>query len=438
MKKPNKISNTTEALSENVHRHSKWLVKQRLSAEKRLTPKMFEMFKKYDNNLVMSSVSNSTRHTNLVRFIKIVTEYKIVDLETITEEQVKTIVVDIMTEHGSNGQESWYSLDSKKQLKHMIRFAKTGSREKPLTGELPELLCIRSRTPKDKLAREDLPTDDECKELLRSCGDSPMDKAMFAVHMESGTRIKELLSLQIKHVVIDEYGAIISVDGKTGARKIRIVSSVPYLVKWINSHPYRDDRNHALFISTHNITFMGCSLSYHAFQARLKKYCKLAGIDKRVYSHIFRHKEITDLAGKLTEAESRIRHGWSKDSPMPSRYTHMNNQDVDNKMLEIFGVKKQAVEEEPKFIECHFCNIKHPVDTKYCEACAKPLDVVEAERMQRQQKEETQAMVYELMRKEKSKGSLDKRGENLEKQVETQQAEIQSLKDMITKMSKTE
>ena len=58
--------------------------------------------------------------------------------------------------------------------------------------------------------------------------------------------------------------------------------------------------------------------------------------------------------------------------------------------------------------------------------------------MQRQQKEETQAMVYELVRKEKSKGSLDKRGENLEKQVETQQAEIQSLKDMITKMSKTE
>jgi len=53
-----------------------------------------------------------------------------------------------------------------------------------------------------------------------------MDRAMLAVHMEAGTRIKELLSLQIKYVVIDEYEAIIAVDGKTGARKIRIVSSV--------------------------------------------------------------------------------------------------------------------------------------------------------------------------------------------------------------------
>ena len=438
MKKPNRISNTSEALAQNVHRHDKWLITQRKNAEKRLSSKQFEWFKKYDNDLVICGVSNATRHSNLTRFVKIVTTYDLHDLEKITRERVREIIADVMIKHGNGGQESWYSQDTKQKIKHIVRFAKTGSRFEPDTGELPELNFIKVRTPKDKLAREDLPTDDDCKQLLRACGDSPMDKAMLAVHMEAGTRIGELLSMQIRHVVTDEYGAMIAVDGKTGARKIRIVSSVPYLVKWINSHPYRDDRNHALFISTHNITFMGCSLSYHAFQARLKKYCKLAGIDKRVYSHIFRHKEITDLAGKLTEAESRIRHGWSKDSPMPSRYTHMNNQDVDNKMLEIFGVKKQAVEEEPKFIECHFCNIKHPVDTKYCEACAKPLDVVEAERMQRQQKEETQAMVYELMRKEKSKGSLDKRGENLEKQVETQQAEIQSLKDMITKMSKTE
>lgn len=442
MKKPNQISNTAESLSENVHRHGKWLDKQRQTAKKRLSPKMFEMFEKYDNDLVMSSVSNSTRHTNLIKFIVIIDEHKIEDLESITEQQVKDMVVAIMNKHGDNGQESWYSLDMKKQLKHMIRFAKIGSRMKPLTGELPELLCIRCKTPKDKLTREDLPTDDECKELLRACGDSLMNKAMFAVHMEAGTRVKELLSMQIKHVVIDEYGAMIAVDGKTGARKIRIVSSVPYLIKWLNSHPYNDDRNHALFISTQNSRFMGCALSYHAFSRRLKKYCKLAGIEKKIYSHLFRHKEITDLAGKLTETETRMRHGWSKTSTMPSRYTHMNNQDVDNKMLEIFGVKKQGVEEEPKFIECHFCHIKHPIDTKYCEACTKPLDIVEADRMQRQQKEETQALVYELMRKERAgkakRNYHDNRGEKLKQQVQSQKQEILSLKEMITKMSKAE
>jgi integrase/recombinase XerD len=442
MKKPNKISNTTEAISQNVHRHDKWLISQRQNAEKRLTPKQFKWFKKYDDDLVMSGVSHATRHTNLTRFVKLVTEYNLEDLEKITVEQVKEIVVNIMRKHGRNGQESWYSQDTKKQLKHIIRFAKTGSRFVPDTGELSELNFIKVRTPKDKLAREDLPTDDDCKELLRACGNSPMDKAMLAVHMEAGTRIKELLSMQIKHVVTDEYGAMIAVDGKTGARKIRIVSSVPYLVKWINAHPYRDDPNHALFISTRNTTIMGCPLSYHGFNQRLKKFCRIAGITKRIHSHLFRHREITKLAGKLTEPEQRIRHGWSKSSSMPSRYSHLNNQDVDNKMLQIMGIKKKAVEEESQFIECQYCHIKHPIDTKYCETCAKPLDVVEAEKLQRESKEETQAMVYELMRQEKAKAAKNnyqtKRDKQLEIQMQAQETEIQMLKDMITKMSKAE
>jgi hypothetical protein len=287
-----------------------------------------------------------------------------------------------------------------------------------------------------------LPTDDDCKELMNACGDSLMEKAMFGTHIEAGTRAKELLSLQIKHVIFDEYGAVISVDGKTGARKIRIVSAVPDLLKWINAHPYRNDRNHALFISTHSERFMGNALSYHAFNRRLKKRCRQAGIDKRMYSHLFRHKEITDLAGKLKESESRIRHGWSRTSNMPARYTHMNNEDLDNKMLQIMGVKRKEVEEETSIIECQYCHVKYPKDTLYCETCAKPLDVVEAERMKQQQKEENEIVISELIRKEKSRESnrkyYNKRGEELENQIQSQQEEIQSLKDLISKIGKAE
>jgi hypothetical protein len=77
MKKPNRVSNTPEALSQNVHRHDKWLITQRQNAEKRLSHKQFEWFKKYDDDLVICGVSNATRHSNLTRFVKIVTTYKI-------------------------------------------------------------------------------------------------------------------------------------------------------------------------------------------------------------------------------------------------------------------------------------------------------------------------------------------------------------------------
>ena len=438
MIKPNQISNSTESIQENVHKNKKWLAKARINAKKRLTPKMFELYCDYSDELLLNSHSLSGRKKILVQFVSIVNAYKIKNLKIITAEEIKQIVIKIMEVHSDNGKETWYSQDLKKQVRMMVRFAKTGSHLQPEQGELPELRQIRCRKIADKLTREDMPTDEDCREILKACGDSLMDRAMFSVHMEAGTRVAELLTLQIKHVVLDEYGAMIAVDGKTGARKIRIVSSVPDLVKWINVHPFRDDRNHALFITTINNKYYGSGLSYVAFKKRLKCVVEKTTIKKRIHSHLFRHKEITDLAGKLTEAESRKRHGWGSSSNMPSRYTHLNDQDVDNKMLQIMGVKKDVEKKKESYIECQYCHVKYPNDTRFCETCAKPLDVVEAELMKSKAKEETQAMVYEIMRQDKSKKKKNKRGEALQEQLLSQQEEIQSLKDMITKMSKTE
>ena len=438
MIKPNQISNSTESIQENVHKNKKWLAKARINAKKRLTPKMFELYCDYSDELLLNSHSLSGRKKILVQFVSIVNAYKIKNLKTISAEEIKQIVIKIMEVHSDNGKETWYSQDLKKQVRMMVRFAKTGSHLQPEQGELPELKQIKCRKIADKLTREDMPTDEDCREILKACGDSLMDRAMFSVHMEAGTRVAELLTLQIKHVVLDEYGAMIAVDGKTGARKIRIVSSVPDLVKWINVHPFRDDRNHALFITTINNKYYGSGLSYVAFKKRLKCVVEKTTIKKRIHSHLFRHKEITDLAGKLTEAESRKRHGCGSSSNMPSRYTHLNDQDVDNKMLQIMGVKKTEEKKRESYIECQYCHVKYPNDTRFCETCAKPLDVVEAELMKSKAKEETQAMVYEIMRQDKSKKKKNKRGEALQEQLLSQQEEIQSLKDMITKMSKAE
>jgi len=80
-------------------------------------------------------------------------------------------------------------------------------------------------------------------------------------------------------------------------------------------------------------------MNYTGFNSILKKRVRQAGITKRISSHLFRHKEITDLANRLTESESRMRHGWEKSSLMPSRYSHLNQEDLDEKMLGIMGVK---------------------------------------------------------------------------------------------------
>ena len=46
------------------------------------------------------------------------------------------------------------------------------------------------------------------------------DKSFIQTLYESGCRIGELLALQIKHVKIDDFGAVLLVNGKTGQRRV--------------------------------------------------------------------------------------------------------------------------------------------------------------------------------------------------------------------------
>ena len=83
----------------------------------------------------------------------------------------------------------------------------------------------------------ELLTERDIKRLIE-VADHPRDKALLAVLYESGCRVGEVLNLYIKDVEFDKEGARMCVQGKTGMRKIRIIFSVPYLVTWLNNHPY--------------------------------------------------------------------------------------------------------------------------------------------------------------------------------------------------------
>jgi hypothetical protein len=340
-----------------------------------------------------------------------------------------------MIKHGENGKETVYTFVLKVSIRAIIRFVKLGSRSKPEDGELHLLKFIKTKKPKDKLTLEDLPTDEEVQKILSACADSSRDKAMIAVHSEAGTRIGELLGMKIRDFTIDQNGGIIKVDGKTGVRPIRIVKSVPYLTRWLNDHPYKDNHEKPLWVYIHANDTFGQPINYAGFNSILQKRVRQARITKRISSHLFRHKEITDLANKLTESESRMRHGWEKTSLMPSKYTHLNQEDLDDKMLQIMGVKKSETKEET-LRECVFCKISYPVETRFCDACSRPLDVADALQMEKENEERTKSLVYELMRKERAKKSKDQENIVQEKKLKEQQEKIKQLEEIIQSISK--
>jgi len=354
-----------------------------------------EIIKRYDDLMLCSSMAKATRHKHLQTILNL-TRYLKKDWDIASANDIGNLVVEIVRRYANdNGQETYTSYDHKKILKIFFRWIKLGSREFREVGDPLETKSIRIKTPSDRLSREDLITDDEKDRILRACGENQRDRAFIDVHAEAGTRPGEILSLSIKHVLFDEYGAIIKVDGKTGPRPIRLVKSTPNLSSWINVHPMRENPDAPLWINTSPTKF-GEPLSYQASYQMVKRRCQIAELPKNVNLKLFRHSEATSSANFMTEAQLRKRHGWSNTSKMPARYVHMINADVENAILDHYGIKKKEESETKMPKICNICHNPNAWDTRLCTQCGKPLDVATAQLMEQNQESEKKEMIGEI------------------------------------------
>ncbi len=192
------------------------------------------------------------------------------------------------------------SYDHKKILKIFFRWFKLGSREFVEVGDPPETKSVKMKKVRDKIVREDLLTEDEKTRLLHACGENARDRALLDCHLEAGTRPGEILNLLIKHVKFDNYGAVLHVDGKTGARPVRLVRSTPSLASWLAVHPFRDIAEAPLWIRIDKQGY-GQPLTYAGTRQMVIRRCQIAHISKRVFLNLFRHSEATELAKFMTD-----------------------------------------------------------------------------------------------------------------------------------------
>jgi integrase/recombinase XerD len=421
---------------QNIHRRDNYIQNCLVNQEKKLSKKNFETFMEYNDNMIIDSIANTTRYKNLCHFADLSKKLQ-KDWIDVTENDLKLLVGTIMTEHSPSGKETSYTAVLKLSLKQIVRFVKSGSRAKSDDGELKILRFIKSKRVKGKIVREDLPTDEEISKIIQACADSSRDKAMFALHADAGTRIGELLALKIKDLTIDQFGGIIKIseDGKTGTRPVRVVKSIPYLTRWLNDHPNKDDSQSPMFVYVHASDTFGNPITYRGFDEVLKKRLRQAGITRRITSHYFRHKACTDMASKLTESECRMRFGWESDSAMPARYTHLNQEDLDDKVLHIMGVKKEESKEKEMFQECVYCKIKQPLETRFCDVCSRPLDIADAIQMEKDQEKKMKSMMYELMRKERAKQSQNEAELKKNSLIEEQKEKIKQLEQILQKVT---
>ena len=274
--------------------------------------------------------------------------------------------------------------------------------------EYPEKVAwIRLRSKIDnKTLPEELLTPEDVRKMIQHAP-KPRDKAFIAMLYETGARIGEIATVKLKHIHFDEYGAVVILNGKTGMRRIRIVSSIDYLNHWLDYHP--DSNNPEAYLWVSNATnSKGRPLRYSALHTMLLNVAREAGIKKRVNPHSFRHAAATRLARHLTEAQMNAYFGWIQGSDMPSTYVHLSGRDIDNAILQLHGIVPR--ENEDNILKCKRCGHSNPDIAKYCEKCGMPLNTVAAVAVEERKRDFEQKIsrIMELLEDEEIKEMIAK------------------------------
>jgi len=259
--------------------------------------------------------------------------------------------------------------DYKLSIKKLFKFIR-GTEDYP---EEVRWIKLTSKKNAHKLP-EELLTEDEVNRMAQAAR-TPRDRAFVLVLYDSGCRIGEVLTLKIMHVQFDEYGAVLTVNGKTGMRRVRVIASESALASWINIHPLRDNPEAPLWVSL-GTNSRDVQLKHRTASDFLKVLARRAGIKKRVYPHLFRHSRATHLANHLTEAQLKQYFGWVQSSDMASTYVHLSGRDVDKRLLELNGIRQEEKTlEEFRVLFCPRCKVKNSPDSKFCNSCGLCFDV---------------------------------------------------------------
>jgi len=266
----------------------------------------------------------------------------------------------------------WTKVDRRITVKRFFKWFRGNDEEYP-----PEVKWMKCHM-KERLVKmpEELLSEEDIKNLADACA-KPRDKAFIQILYESGCRSSELLTVQLKNVEFDEYGAVMRVTGKTGDRRVRIIASSPALATWMDFHPFKDDSQAYLWSKNKCLKYNDRTPFSPSYARKLlQEAAKAAGIKKRIYPHLFRHSRATNLANKLTEAQMKEYFGWVQGSNMASVYVHLSGRDVDNAILEINGLRKSEEGKMEKFnlVFCDRCDKQNSPGSKFCTHCGYGLD----------------------------------------------------------------
>lgn len=216
-------------------------------------------------------------------------------------------------------------------------------------------------------------TDEDIDIVLEKGCKTAKEKAFVSLLHSTGARAGEFLNLRVGNLEVKENHANIHLpDGKTGKRIVPIARALPHLLRYLDVHPFRNNKDKHLWVSDarHNLND---PLLHDGSQKLINRCFKRAGVEKKHNMHWFRHSRASILAPKLTESMLCKYMGWILGSRQIRCYCHLCNKQLEDVFLSINGIKEKEDKTE-KPIKCICGTMNYPKE-RYCFKCCRPLSV---------------------------------------------------------------
>lgn len=168
--------------------------------------------------------------------------------------------------------------------------------------------------------------------LLIDAAPTIQKEAFLACLYEVGTRPEEFLRLTNIDIKLDTNGAILFLRGKTGERRVRIVSFAKLLQQWLEIHPLKDRHQFPIWISQAT-NYINTPLRLRGAQKIIQEALLKVNLDKHKRLYLLRHSRATHLCKHLTEAQMCVFFGWDIGTKVVRRYIHLSGKDLDNTLL---------------------------------------------------------------------------------------------------------
>ena len=366
-----------------------------------------ELIKNYKRDKVLDGLSYATLQRNLSYIFQVAKHVGDTRFEDMGKDDLKDVVEWAYTRDIAESTVNTY----KKVLRSFWKWMNEGE-----TPDTVAWISISSGG-NDKLP-QDLLTKEDVEAQIDACNNA-RDKALVALIWETGARIGELIDVTVGDLEDRKHGMKITINGKTGSRRLPLVESVPHLNKWLNEHP-NPEKDAPLWCKIQQAGDDGLSYRYIRDKV-LRKTLEEAGIDKESNPHHYRHSRASYLAGQMTESQLCAFMGWEVGSDVPSRYVHLNGRDIDNAYDQMYGLVEEEDEEEPSVVECPRCEELNNPGDKFCARCGFALEREIAEEMEEVRKKATQeANPEELELAQRIAEEITENPEKLQSLLETE------------------